>query len=284
MNEFVSTYLQNKTQINQFLTTTLENTHINSKDEEDLGTYFKVFPSLELVYVVDESYKQVSSNIFKSKTNSLVLGEDRKYLFSKINLENDSMIHITEPYISTATGTTCITMVIKENDQFIFFDFNLGKLLERLLLIEKHHTFSNITKYTYGFIGFSMGLVALSLLGYAVLIFAKTMLVSSFELDIVFKSVIALTLSLAIFDLSKTILEQEVFFKSYTTEDKADNKVLVKFLTSIIIALSIESLMIVFKLAIHKYDQIDPFSLILGISCLIISLAVFYFVTSKSKG
>jgi hypothetical protein len=280
MNELVSTYIQNKQQINQFLTTTLENTYINTKD---LKTYFKFFPSLELSYIVDQSFKQISGNIFKSKVDKSVIGEDREYLFSKVILDNDKNIHITEPYISSATGTTCITMIVKENNTYVFLDFDLGKLLERLLLIEKHHTFSKITKYTYGFIGFSMGLVAFSLLGYAVLIFVQTMLISVFELDIVFKSVIALTLSLAIFDLAKTILEQEVFFKSYGTEDKADSKVLVKFLTSIIIALSIESLMIVFKLAIHKYDQIDPFSLILGISCLIISLAVFYFVTTKAK-
>ena len=100
----------------------------------------------------------------------------------------------------------------------------------------------------------------------------------------IFKPIIALTLSIAIFDLAKTILEQEVFFKSYSKNSKVETKILTKFLTTIIIALSIEALIVVFKIAINDYVQmINAFYLIAGIALILISLTVFIFYSNKES-
>jgi uncharacterized membrane protein len=101
----------------------------------------------------------------------------------------------------------------------------------------------------------------------------------------IFKPIIALTLGIAIFDLAKTILEQEVFFKSYSKNSNVETKMLTKFLITIIIALSIEALIVVFKIAIDNYDHmIHAFYLIAGIAVILISLTVFiYFTKKKTK-
>ena len=75
------------------------------------------------------------------------------------------------------------------------------------------------------------------------------------SLEMIFKPIIALTLSIAIFDLAKTILEQEVFLNLILKILKLKQKFLQSFLTTIIIALSIEALIVVFKIAINHYDQ-----------------------------
>ena len=109
-------------------------------------------------------------------------------------------------------------------------------------------------------------------------------LVSSHELslEMIFKPIIALTLSIAIFDLAKTILEQEVFFKSYSKNAKVETKILTKFLTTIIIALSIEALIVVFKIALNDYVQmINAFYLIAGIALILISLTIFIYFSTK---
>ena len=108
---------------------------------------------------------------------------------------------------------------------------------------------------------------------------------STLSLEMIFKPIIALTLSIAIFDLAKTILEQEVFFKSYSKNAKVETKILTKFLSTIIIALSIEALIVVFKIALNDYDKmINAFYLIAGISLILISLTAFTnFSTKKSK-
>ncbi|MGA9045111.1 MAG: hypothetical protein WB308_00400, partial [Sulfuricurvum sp.] len=100
----------------------------------------------------------------------------------------------------------------------------------------------------------------------------------------VFKSIIGITLAIAIYDLAKTILEKEVFFRSLTLEEGNEYATLTKFLTSIIIALSIESLMVVFKVAINDISQMDyAFYLISGVGILIVSMAVLTYV-SRKKG
>jgi hypothetical protein len=99
-----------------------------------------------------------------------------------------------------------------------------------------------------------------------------------------FRSIIALTLGLAIFDLSKTILEHEVFYKSISRDNNLENRLLARFLTSIIIALSIESLMVVFKIALSDYSKmIYAFYLISGVGVMIISLSLFIFIMRYQK-
>ena len=60
------------------------------------------------------------------------------------------------------------------------------------------------------------------------------------------------------------------------------NSGLTKFLTTIIIALSIEALIVVFKIAINDYDQmVNAFYLIAGIALILISLTIFIYFSSK---
>jgi hypothetical protein len=123
--------------------------------------------------------------------------------------------------------------------------------------------------------------IIFSLYDFVTYLFAKTNL----NLEMIFKPIIALTLGIAIFDLAKTILEQEVFFKSYSKNSNVETKMLTKFLITIIIALSIEALIVVFKIAIDNYDHmIHAFYLIAGIAVILISLTVFiYFTKKKTK-
>lgn len=94
----------------------------------------------------------------------------------------------------------------------------------------------------------------------------------------IFHAIIALTLALAIFDLSKTILEHEVFNKSVSRKNNLENRLLARFFISIIIALSIESLMVVFKIALNDYSEmIYAFYLIGGVGVMMGSLSIFIF-------
>jgi hypothetical protein len=59
---------------------------------------------------------------------------------------------------------------------------------------------------------------------------------------------------------------------------------LTKFSITITIALLIEALMVVFKIALEDYSQmINAFYLIGGVSLLIVSLGVFIYLTKKSE-
>ena len=126
-------------------------------------------------------------------------------------------------------------------------------------------------------------ILALFAVGYALFdIFNSIFTKLSLSIESIFKPVIAITLGLAIFDLAKTIMEQEVVFKSYVKNGDTEYKVLVKFSITIIIALLIESLMVVFKIAIADYHQMaHALYLISGVGILIVTLGLFIFFTKK---
>ncbi len=286
MREFIEIYNEHKEEIKTFLVETLHNSgEVDAFALEKFGNLFKHFKSLELIYILDKkTLRQTSPNIFANKTDTHALDRDRSYLLDKTEFDNDE-IAITKPYISTATGNNCITLIKKEKDHLLLLDFDLSKLLQRLGLIELNDRLNSMTKFFYLLTGVIMGLFSVFIIGYAAVDFVINFLFKlKFDLDTIFKPIVALTLGLAIFDLAKTILEQEVFFKSYSKKRAMEIKVLTKFLISIIIALSIESLMVVFKIAIDDFtNMVNALYLITGVSLIIISLAVFIYLTRHTQ-
>lgn len=286
MKEFIDIYRQNTNEIEQFVRETLENTgDLKRHKNNDFKKLFEIFPSLELVYIIDSHTNiQTSPNIYRHKTTHIATGRDRSYLLKNISLKNNE-ISITKPYVSSATGNTCITAVKQEGEEILFFDFDLANLLQKLGFLELHNQLNIINKSFYIGAGFSMVILAIFTIGYALISFFHTLLFeANFSIEAIFKPVVALTLGLAIFDLAKTILEQEVFFKSYGKNTKNEYRLLIKFLITIIIALLIEALMVVFKIAISDYTQlINAFYLILGVSVIITALSIFVYLSQKAN-
>jgi len=236
---------------------------------------------MELLYITGHDFKQTSPNVYRNKKDVLQEGKDREYMHAKM-MQKDEEFYISTPYMSSATSETCITVMKKEGDKYIFIDFRLSALLGRLGLVELNPSFNKFTQLFYKAVGFSLMAFAFFAILYAIFGYISSIVIErQFTLDTLFKPIVALTLGLAIFDLAKTILEREVFFKNYSKESE-DANVLTKFSIAIIIALSIEALMVVFKIALHDYSQmIHALYLILGIALIIISLGVYSYLTSR---
>lgn len=208
------------------------------------------------------------------------MGKNRRYLIDKLNF-NENDIAISQPYISSATGNICITIAKKESGKIYFFDFNLFILLQKLGLIETQREFNYINRGFYLFSSSILIILSFFIVGYALFSFIDSLLSQKISIETIFKPIIALTLGIAIYDLTKTILEEEIFFKNYS-RNQIEVKVLTKFAISILIALLIESLMMIFKVALHSIDQmIYPFYLISGISLLIVALGIFIYFSKK---
>ena len=285
MKEYIEIYQQHQEKIESFIENTLEKQHsIKSQKDEKFKKLFKNFPSLELVYMIDcKSKKQISSNIFRHKVDTTQESKQRDYLIDRLNIKENGFA-FTKPYQSNATGTTCITVSKKEDDEIVFLDFDLEILLERLGLIEKNKFFSGVTKLFYLIAGYFMMFLSVAAIIYAGVDFIKNIMNAALSIDTIFKPIITATLGLAIFDLAKTILEQEVYYKSYIKDSHIEVKTLTKFLVTILIALSIETLMVVFKIAIENYDKmINALYLMLGTSLFIVSLSFLIYITKKKR-
>jgi hypothetical protein len=284
MREFFETYLQHQEDIEYFLQESLKNLgNLSNHKKNNFKQLYKIFPSLELVYIINKDTKiQTSQNFYRYKSDENAKDKDRSHLISKLHFK-ESNIAFSKPYISSATRSNCVTVSIKEGDDIFFLDFQIDILLQKLNLVELNKPFHSITKAFYILAGFSMIILSMitiifSLYDFSIYLFSK----HDLSLEMIFKPIIALTLSIAIFDLAKTILEQEVFFKSYAKNSKVETKILTKFLTTIIIALSIEALIVVFKIAINDYVQmINAFYLIAGIALILLSLTIFIYFSQR---
>ena len=283
MKEFIEIYQQHQLEIESFLMNTLKDHEFKYEESHKrFDENFNSFPSMELVYITDRDYKQITPNIYRKDVDENANHKNRSYLTKKV-LQKDNQFSISEPYLSVATGNICITVMKKQKEDYVFIDFALDTLLGRLGLIELNPAFNMFTKIFYQCIGFSLIFFAFLAILYAFYAFVAHFMGNGFTIDTFFKPIVSITLGLAIFDLGKTILEREVYFKSYGKHTE-DAMVLTKFSIAIIIALSIEALMVVFKITLHDYTQmIQALYLILGVGVIVVSLGIYTYLTKKSE-
>ncbi|HZF71713.1 hypothetical protein [Sulfuricurvum sp.] len=284
MQDLVRSYAANAPLIQKFILTTLGNVSLKTLNVQLVERLYKTFPSLELLYKCDEGFVQNSPNIYStSKEEHHHIGVDRSYLIDEVAIQKG--FYISEPYISTATRHLCITVVYAVGDGYLFFDFRLRKLLERFDLIEKNNLFKYMNRSSYAIIGGGLLFFGVFVVLYGFYTFAGYLIAEEpLNIDAVFKPIIALTLGLAVYDLGKTIFEQEVLPRTQHVSETFNAKTLLNFSVSIIIALLIEALLVVFKISIHNYKDLPYAStLIAALAFLLLVFAVFIYLVRKSE-
>ena len=277
MKRIVNQFRDNRHAIEMFLRNRVEDDRYNFNDEKGIQSAFEHLPYLEMFYIIGSDLKQKSPNYFRKGKDETRIGRDKSHYFTNINLEKFTS-YITNPYIHHITGESSVTLVLPyRDDTFIVFDFNLLKLLETLRLIEHNAQFEYCNQMIYGMGGITLGLISLFLIVYGGYTFGSVFFRTGEEvLHDIFQAIIAITLGLAIYDLAKTILENEVMYKNAGKQREGQYSVLGKFLVSIIIALSIESLMVVFKITLGDYTGLGyAFLLILGVTLMIVGVGLF---------
>lgn len=285
MKQMMQIYRENRESVEGFLLSTISDTPQHDFDDVQVDKFFKRLPCLTDMYLMDEKGEQITPTWRRSSHDMSLKGSDRAYFINRIQFD-DKGNYISNPYICANSGQPKVSVARKYPDgKIAVFDLDLVAVLGKMHLIESTRLISKLSIWVYGLLGGGLVLLSLFLGGYGLLGFAKALMSSGDEtLQYVFKSIIGITLAIAIYDLAKTILEQEVFYRSLTLEEGNEYKTLTKFLTSIIIALSIESLMVVFKVAINDITNMHfAFYLISGVGILIISMAVLNYVSHKNK-
>lgn len=279
MKETIAIYKKQRIFVENSLTSMMESIDFSQYDLMKEKSIFILFPSLKATYKINDKYKQSTPMYTEDDVDSSVLGIDKSHLLGRVQFRDDN-IYISNSYINSRSGTAYITVTVKFENEYIVYDFELYALLKELSLIEGDKRFSEFTRCFYALFGFLLAAFSVALIIYAIyIVWAVIVYQNQDLLSGLFRSIIALTLGLAIFDLAKTVLEHEVFYKSLSRKNNLENRLLARFLTSIIIALSIEALMVVFKISLSDYSQmIHAFYLIAGVGIMIVSLSLFIFI------
>lgn len=287
MKRVVTLYTEHRNSIHYYLRNILENFTVTSIEAKNLQRFFDTEKAAEIIYAISPEFIQITPDYGRHYSDNNRIGKNKNYYFQGLQFDKEH-IFITNPYLHGITGMPCVTVIKQEKEHYIVVDFDMLTLLEELRLIEHNSQFEKINRIVMGGGGLLLGLVSIFLILYGGYIFGRV-IVQSFGNEIilheVFTSVISITIGLAIYDLSKTMIENEVLFKSLDSGSELQSKILSKFLTSIIIALSIESLMAVFKIVLDDYSKIiNAFYLIVGVTLLIVGTGFYnYFSRPQRK-
>ena len=286
MKRIIDIYTEHKNSVQFYIRGTMINFEPISSEPKDLRRFFEFEKAAEIIYCVNANFIQYTTSVGRKHIYDHREGTDKSFYFKWVNFK-DEPIHVSNPYLHHITGLPTLTAVKQNGDEYIVVDFDMLKLLEELRLIEHNSAFQKINTYIMAGGGILLGVVSIFLILYGGYIFFH-MLVSPQTGDAVmheiFTSIISITIGLAIYDLAKTIIENDVLYKTFNYGNDLQNKTLTKFLTSIIIALSIESMMAVFKIVLDDYSKlINAFYLVLGVTLLIVGTAVFNLLSRQEK-
>ncbi|GAA7823578.1 PDC sensor domain-containing protein [Helicobacter pylori] len=205
---------------------------------------------------------------------------DKYYFYQAVS---EKRCILTDPYPSKKGNHLVVSASYPVYDQNNDLAFVVCLQIPLRVAIEisspsKHfRTFSEGSMVMYFMISIMLTLVSLLLFVKCISSFWTAIVnFNSFDIKEVFHPIVLLTLALATFDLVKAIFEEEVLGKNSGDNHHAIHRTMIRFLGSIIIALAIEALMLVFKFSVSEPDKITyAVYLAIGVAVLLISLAIY---------
>jgi len=266
--------------------------NVNENLEKQLKSLQKSLPQAEVIYAIDTNGIQVIDNVSKnSKLHGKRKGYDRSDRAYYYRTFKEHRCVLTDPYPSLESNNMVVTSsfpIYDENNNLLFIicvDIQIKNILKMILPSSVNSLFGKFSKAVYTAFSIALALVALLLFVKGIGSFLGLGLdIKSIDINEMFKATILLTLSLAIFDLVKAIFEEEVLGKEKEDGSGDGHQTMIRFLGSIIIALSIEALMLVFKFAITQPEKLaSAVYLIFGVTALMIGLSIYIKVNKVVK-
>ena len=239
---------------------------------------------LEAAYLLDAKGNQVTPTYLKNGKKEEDIGENRSTRAYYYRAMHERRCTITDPYPSLLNDELTVTAsepIFDEHGDIVYvacIDLPLAEVLRIAHPLASETAAVRFFKIIYALFSVALSFVALLLFVKGIEGFLAYGMghYDRIEIKDIFEATILLTLSLAIFDLVKTLFEEEVLGRSKKDPASDIHKTMVRFLGSIIIALSIEALMLVFKFAMTAPEMlINAIFIIGGVAVLIVSLAIY---------
>jgi len=239
---------------------------------------------VDAIYVLDPLGRQLTNTVsIDPKFARKGAGENRSNRAYYYRVIKEKRCVLTDPYPSLGGNKLVVTAAYpifndkNELQYIVCVDITLENILSLVHPTSIDSIIGRFNKWVYA--AFSVALFAVALLLFIKAIDSFITYGLAFErisVKDMFESTILLTLSLAIFDLVKAIFEEEVLGAHKKHAEDDIHKTMVRFLGSIIIALAIEALMLVFKFAMTDPNKLlYAVGLLLGITALMIGLSIY---------
>jgi len=267
--------------------------------KNQLTTLKDSLPQADVLYILNTNGQQIGQMITKKGiilnsselSTSCEIGTDRSNRAYYYKTIQEHRCVLTDPYPSLGTNKMVVTAsfpIYDEDNNLMFIicaDIELQDILKMVYPSSIDSTFGRFSKMVYSAFSIALAMVALLLFLKGISSFFNLGLhFNSIDINEMFKATILLTLSLAIFDLVKAIFEEEVLGKEKHENSGDGHQTMIRFLGSIIIALSIESLMLVFKFALTDPSKLlSAVYLIGGVTTLLIGLSIYIWSNKNDR-
>lgn len=253
------------------------------------------FPFVDLLYLLDEAGVQVTANLPVRRhhpAGGLGLGSVRAQRpYFMLARQSGEGVAITAPYLSSASGLLCVTAIVRvprgAGHGYVVLDIDLAEAVAHLMGDASRKRFVPFFKTVYSIIVAGLFAVVV-LLGYAALaelagVFGGSGAAAERHLK-PFGVIIFLTLALAVFDLGKTILEEEVLMHKDVYRHSSTRRTITRFMAAILIAVSIEGLLLMFKSAVGNGEHItDGVWMMAAAVGLLVALGLYVYLGARAE-
>jgi hypothetical protein len=256
----------------------------------------KLYPFAEMIYTLDSKGIQSSANIVEGRSDSSTSTQgkhkDRSqrpyFLLAK---ENEGVV-VTDPYLSIDSRNLCVSAALKWLDGdgratgYLILDIDLGETIEFLMGDTDRRRFVPVFRLIYSIIVVGLFAVVVVLL-YGAFHEVYLLFGGAQGADLHLKPfgiVIFLTLGLAIFDLGKTVLEEEVLAHKDIFRHSSTRRTITRFIAAILIAVSIEALLLMFKAVLGTGEHLlAAVSMMMTAVGLLIGLGIYVFLGARAE-
>ena len=224
------------------------------------------YPFVDHIYLLDDSGKQISPIIDKNGKpipGNHQQGTDRSQrpYFKNVRKHNYD-VTVSKPYFSNISRNLCVSAVTHCGDAekgYLVVDIDLREIIEFLMGDTLRGRFNPLFKAIYSLIAFGLFSIVAVLLFYAYSEIFSMFSGLHVGDDVYLKPfhvIIFLTLALAVFDLGKTTIEEEVLMHKDIFRHSSTRRTITRFIAAILIAVSIEALLLMFKSALGDGQNI----------------------------
>lgn len=256
----------------------------------------KNYPFVELIFTLDGNGIQTSENIsnklFTESKKNMNIGVNRRHRpYYKQVVDSETVI-VTEPYLSTSSHNLCISAAARCLDEngnikgILVVDIDLAQAIEFLMGDRKRKKFQPFFLSIYSLIVIGLFSVV-GILLYSAASEVGTLFTETSTKDIHLKPfgiIIFLTLALAIFDLGKTTLEEEVLMHKDIFRHSSTRRTITRFIAAILIAVSIESLLLMFKSVLGSPEYlVSAVWMMIAAVGLLVGLGLYVYLGAKAE-
>ena len=256
----------------------------------------EAYPFMELMFVLDEYGVQIGDNITVHSRHPRAYsgrGRDRSQRpYFRLARESEGVV-VTEPYLSSTNRKLCIATATRwpyngdATQGFLVLEVDLVGVVEFLMGDAPRRRFQPLFKGVYSAIVIGLFVVVAALLYSATTEIFALLASESSNSDThlkPFSVIIFLTLGLAVFDLGKTTLEEEVLMHKDVFRHSSTRRTITRFVSAILIAVSIEALLLMFKSALGDANMLVPAVwMMMAAVGLLVGLGIYVYLGARAE-